>query len=257
MALMRVLQMTCVLAVFAFLGGCAVMHEPQVEALPMSPENRVADGDYLKPFNQAVFAFNRHFDGAVARPIAKSYELLVSQAVRNGISNFFSNLHDLPSAANSLLQGEARDAAVDLGRLGVNSTIGIGGLADRASGLGLEQHKRDFGQTMAIWGLPSGPYLILPVLGPGTVRSHLGSVVDFLIYPLVFLFDPPTERALLATEFVSVRAGALGTVRLVESLGVDDDGYGVLRSAYLQHRNAKIRGDNAVDDSAYEDLYGQ
>ncbi len=248
----------CLLTALAFLGGCAAMNEPQVESSSTPTESRVVGKDPWKSFNQAVFTFNRHFDGLVLKPIAKSYEALASEAVRDGIRNFFLNLHDLPSAVNSLLQGEAWDAATDLGRLGVNSTIGVGGLADRASGLGLESHKRDFGQTLAVWGVPSGPYLVLPLLGPGSMRSHLGQFVDFLIYPVGFLHDPRTETALLVTETVSRRAGALSKINLLEGTGVgDDNNYEVIKSAYLQYRRAKIWGGNGVDDGAFNNLYDQ
>ena len=254
--LMDIRKIFCLLAALAFLGGCAAMDDPQVETSSTLAKNRAVDEDPLKSFNDAVFTFNRHFDGAVLKPIAKSYKALVPKGVRDGISNFFLNLHDLPSAVNSLLQGRAGDAAVDLGRLGVNSTIGVGGLVDQASDLGLESHKSDFGQTLAVWGIPSGPYLVLPLFGPGSVRSHLGTFVDFLIYPVGFLHDPRTETALLATETVSRRSGALSATKLIESTGVSG-GYETVKSAYLQYRRAKIWGGNGMDDGVFDDLYDQ
>ena len=235
-------------------------------------KDRAVDKDPLKFFNEAVFTFNRHFDGVVLKPIAKSYKALVPKGVRDGISNFFHSLHLLPNTVNSLLQGgKLGDESVDIKRPSVSSTstTGVWSFAERASDWGLElgldlwENEKDFGQTLAVWGVPSGPYLVLPLFGSGSVRSHLGTFVDFLIYPVGFLHDPRTETALLATEAVSHVDYRLSKderlkIGLLKVIGLNDDlDYGTVKSAYLQYRRAKIWGGNGMDDGVFDDLYDQ
>ena len=142
--------------------------------------------DPFEPANRAIFKFNDVIDRAVAQPVAKGYTKVTPQPLRQAISNFFSNLGDLGNLANNLLQLHITDATEDLMRFAMNSVFGFGGIVDFATPAGLPKHNQDFGLTLGRWGVPSGPYLVLPLFGPSSFRDSLGFAVDFRFNPLTY-----------------------------------------------------------------------
>jgi len=212
----------------AALGGCASTgNDPR---------------DPLEGFNRAMFGFNEGLDKVVVRPVAQAYETVAPLPVRTGVSNAFSNVGDLWIAVNNLLQGKPGEAGADLGRVLINSTIGILGLFDVASEMGLEKHEEDFGQTLGRWGTGDGAYLVLPVLGPRTVRDTFGLALDSYLDPVWQLDHVPTRNSLVAGRFVSDRAAFLPVDRVVREAALDK--YAYVRDAYLQRRRSLIHDGN-------------
>ncbi len=196
-------------------------------------------GDPLEPMNRAVFKFNDALDQTVAVPLAKGYQTVTPQPLRTAVSNFFANLGDLTTAANNLLQLKITDATEDLMRVAVNSTFGLGGLLDFATPAGLPKHRQDFGLTLGRWGVPSGPYLVLPVFGPSSLRDSMGLVVDVRFNPLNYA-EPIVRYPLYATQFVSVRSDLLGASELLNQAALDK--YSFVRDAFTQQRRARLAG---------------
>lgn len=210
------------------LSGCAT-----------GPDRR----DPFEPFNRSVLKFNDEVDAAVLKPVATAYQEYVPSPARKAVSNVFSNLGDVWSMANSLLQFKFPQAAESLMRVSINTVLGFCGILDIATEAGLERHREDFGQTLGYWGMPSGPYLVLPLLGPSTVRDASAFVVDRRA-DLVRQFDPESTRnGLYALRIVDTRAGYLRAGRLLEEVSLDR--YTFLRDAYLQRRQAEIRDGEA------------
>jgi phospholipid-binding lipoprotein MlaA len=229
---------------FVALSGCAAV--PSEDRHPADPFER---------YNRAVFAFNDSLDRAILKPTAEVYAEL-PQPVRTGVGNFFSNLDDLRVAFNNVLQGKFHNAASDTTRVMFNSTFGIFGLIDVASPMGLPKHNEDFGQTLGVWGVPSGPYLQIPFLGPSTVRDGPAIVVDFYTNPRNYtLGDERALRdnflALLVLDVVQIRAGILGTEDLLAAYS--DDRYVAVRDLWLQRREFLVRDGEVVDDDAWLD----
>jgi phospholipid-binding lipoprotein MlaA len=196
--------------------------------------------DPLEKVNRAVFAFNDAADKAVLTPVAKGYRAVLPGFLRTGISNFFSNLEDVWVSVNDLLQGKFQQGAEDATRVIFNSTFGIGGLFDFASDNGLAKHNEDFGQTLGVWGITSGPYLVLPLFGPSTFRDGLGLLVDGradLVYRLVDE-DVPLRNTLYATRAVGNRASLLDASSVLDQAALDR--YAFVRDAWLQRRRNLI-----------------
>lgn len=208
------------------------------------------DVDPWEGFNRKVFTFNDWFDGALLKPTAKVYDTFTPQFVRSGVGNFFSNLGELPTIANDILQGKFGRAASASGRFLINSTLGLAGTVDVASELGVEHHEEDFGQTLAVWGAPSGPYLVLPFLGPSTVRDTGALVGDWNTDVMSHVDDVQTRNSLRAIEIVDLRAGLLTAEELM--IG---DRYVFMRDAYLQSRDYEIAdGVVETDDFGFDDF---
>ncbi len=203
------------------LTGCASTH-------PSNP------ADPLEPFNRGVYKFNDTLDRAIAKPVAKGYDKIVPDTAKMMISNFFSNLNDVIVTVNDLLQLKLKQGFSDGMRVLVNSTLGIGGLVDVAS-MQLPKHDEDFGQTLGYWGIKSGPYLMLPVLGPSSFRDGIGLYADGITSPLYR--DVPkirTRNQLYLTEMINRRQQLLGDEKIME--GAILDRYAFIRDAYLQRR---------------------
>ncbi len=205
------------------LTGCA--------AFPPATERDKRDP--LERFNRAVFKLNRGVDRAVARPAAKVYVAVTPKPVRAGVSNFMQNIGYPVTIANDLLQGKPLQMTRDLGRLLVNTTLGVGGLFDPATKMGLVANDEDFGQTLGKWGLHPGPYLMLPLLGPATIRDTFGRAGDVAITPRSYVKDDTTRYAVLALDLVDTRAQLLDADATLDS---SFDPYGFVRDAYLQRR---------------------
>ncbi|HEX9686177.1 MAG TPA: VacJ family lipoprotein [Burkholderiales bacterium] len=190
--------------------------------------------DPLEPLNRGIYKFNDGFDTVLVKPAAEFYRFIVPEFARTGVSNFFSNLNDVIVAVNNLLQGKLTHAASDVGRILVNSTVGVLGLFDIATGLGMEKHNEDFGQTLGYWGIGDGPYLVLPILGPSNLRDTAGWFGDFYVWPISYVEDDRTRYAVIAFRFVTIRADLLEASRILETAALDP--YEFVRDAYLQRR---------------------
>ncbi|MGN6083696.1 MlaA family lipoprotein [Trinickia sp.] len=216
--------LTALVPVAALLAGCA------------SPSTRTP-GDPFEPMNRVVFKVNDTIDQTIAVPIAKGYQKITPHPLRTAISNFFSNLGDLNNFANELLQLKITDATQDLMRFAMNTTFGIGGLIDFATPARLPKHHQDFGLTLGRWGIPSGPYLVLPIFGPSSFRDGVGLAVDTRFSPLIYV---PTDakKPLYALQFVSARSDMLGATDILEQAALDK--YSFVRDAYTQQRRAAL-----------------
>ena len=173
-------SLVCSLVCFALLGGCASIGNPR---------------DPLEPINRGIYQFNDGVDNAVLKPVAEAYRSALPQFMRTGVSNFFSNINDVIVALNNLLQAKFLNAVSDVGRIVVNSTVGLLGVLDVATEFGLEKHNEDFGQTLGFWGIGDGPYLVLPILGPSSLCDVFGTFVDFKTDPITYV-DPSRARIL-------------------------------------------------------------
>ena len=194
--------------------------------------------DPLESVNRAVYVFNEKADEMVLRPAARLYRNVTPSGLRDGVRNFFNNLDDLYIGANNLLQGKVEQTMSDLMRIAVNTTLGFFGVIDWASDMGLEKHNEDFGQTLARWGVGDGVYLVLPLLGPSTLRDTAALPVDWEGDP-VYWHTPVDERnALTVARTISRRADLLGASRTLEDAALDR--YVFLREAYLQQRRSQI-----------------
>jgi phospholipid-binding lipoprotein MlaA len=206
--------------------------------------------DPYEGFNRAMFAVNEGLDMVLFKPIAQGYDAALPLPAQAGISSFFDNLLEIQNALNNLLQGKGGDAAIDLGRLLVNSTVGIFGLFDVASELGLDHHREDFGQTLAVWGWADSDFLFWPGLGPRTVRDTGGWVVDIYTDPTwaTKYKSVATRNSLVGLRFVDLRASLLPTDKLVDEAALDK--YAYVRDGYLQRRRNLIHDGRAprLDD---------
>jgi phospholipid-binding lipoprotein MlaA len=190
--------------------------------------------DPLEPLNRSVFAFNDALDRGLLRPIAQQYVKWVHPGVRQIVGNVFSNLSDPWVGVNNLLQGKPVQALGDFARFGINTVFCLGGLGDLASELGLPRHNEDFGQTLGVWGLPSGPYLVLPLLGPSSFRDATGVVAGWSADPVRRIESEGDRTAVAVTRVVDTRASLLPLDRLIEGAALDR--YTFVRNAYLQRR---------------------
>jgi phospholipid-binding lipoprotein MlaA len=217
------------LVVLLATAGCATVPGPR------DPQ------DPWEGFNRGVYRFNDTLDRALVKPVAEAYQRVTPELVDRGVTNFFNNLNDVVVIANDLLQLKVEQAIADLGRLVLNSTFGVAGLVDLATPYGLEKHDEDFGQTLGYWGLGQGPYLVLPVLGPSTVRDTFGFAGDIAVSP-VFTEDVALRNSLLGLRTVDLRADLLSAGRIAEVAALDE--YVFLRDAYLQRRRYQVYDGN-------------
>ena len=218
-------------AAVALLAGCA--------ATPELPD----DTDALESYNRAMFAFNDAVDKAVFKPVAKVYRRILPEPVTTSISNFFSNLNDVVVLVNDLLQFKLHLAAMDSGRIVANTTFGVAGLFDVASRLELPKHREDFGQTLGYWGFGEGYYLVLPFLGPSTVRDSLGLIGDFFTNPITWATDSDAVAwGLWGLDLINRRSELLRIERALADEQIDP--YSFQRSAYLQMRRNLVYDGN-------------
>ena len=209
-----------------------------------------ADGNPADPFegfNRGVQAFNDGVDDALLKPVATTYRDVVPSFARTGIRNFFGNLGDGWSAINQLLQGKLESALNMTLRMAVNSTFGFGGLLDIASEAGLERRSEDFGQTLGVWGLPSGPYLVLPLFGPSTIRDAAGRVLDMQPETAPkYTQDISVRNSGTLLFVIDTRANLLGATRLLDEIAFDR--YSFLRDAYLARRRNQVYDGNPPEE---------
>ncbi|MDX9766730.1 MAG: VacJ family lipoprotein [Ectothiorhodospiraceae bacterium] len=199
--------------------------------------------DPWETYNRSMADFNDAVDRHVIKPVAVRYQKYTPPIVRTGVGNFFANIDDVVIAVNNLLQLKVEDAATDVLRFGSNSVFGVMGLIDVATPLGFAKHNEDFGQTLGYWGVPTGPYLVLPLFGPSTLRDAPSRVVDIYTKP-AFHGDPTTRTQLVVLEIVDTRARLLAAERVIEEITIDR--YATIRDAYLARREFLVR-DGKID----------
>lgn len=207
--------------------------------------------DPLEPWNRGVYKFNDAVDRAVLKPVAQTYQESVPEMLRKGIGNFFANLEDAWTTVNSVLQFKGQAAAESFTRFWVNSFMGLGGVLDVASEMRIPRHNEDFGQTLGYWGVGSGPYLVLPLLGPSTVRDTAALPAEWRGDLVTYIEDIPTRNTLIATRVVHKRAGLLKQEKLMEEAALDR--YSFLRDAYLQYRRNLVYDGDPPDDPQEEE----
>jgi phospholipid-binding lipoprotein MlaA len=226
--------------VVAALAGCATIRE-----------GRAGPGQRLDPWenwNRKVFNFNEGVDNAVLKPVATFYSDVVPQPVRRSVTNFFSNFADAWSAINNMLQGKFALGFEDATRVGANTLFGLGGILDVASEMGLEHHYEDFGQTLGRYGVGAGAYVVLPILGPSTVRDTAATPLDRLATPPAFFDGTGTQVGLTLLQIVNTRAELLGATRVIDDIALDK--YTFVRDAYLQRRRSLVFDGNEPETPA-------
>ena len=210
--------------------------------------------DPLEGLNRSVYKFNDVADKAVLKPVAGVYKAVLPNPVRGGVSNFFSNLGEVVTVINDLLQFKFDKAMTDAGRFAINSTFGLGGLIDLAAKDGIEKRKEDFGQTLATWGWKDSAYLVLPLLGSSTVRDTGGLVVDSWADPMRYINNVPARNSLMGVKLIDRRAQYLPGSDLLDEAALDP--YLFMRDAFMQRRDSQIMdGESSTeeDDSAEMD----
>ncbi len=219
-------------AALLFLAGCASTVAP-----PADP---------LESLNRGTYAFNDAVDRAVLKPVAQGYQAVTPNFVRSGVANAFSNVGEVSVSVNNLLQGKPRDALSDLGRFLVNSTLGVLGLFDVATPMGLERHEEDFGQTLGKWGVGSGPFLMVPFMGPSTLRDGMGRYADSYAGWARQVDHVPTRNSVYGLEVINLRATLLGAGDTLDQAALDK--YQFLRDAYLQRRLRMVHDGKVPQD---------
>ncbi len=219
-----------VAAVAIALAGCTT-----IDAARGGPGQRL---DPWEKWNRKVFNFNEDVDRAVLKPVATTFTDVVPQPVRRSVGNFFSNFADAWSAINNMLQGKFEAGFEDVTRVGANTVFGLFGILDVASEMGLEHHYEDFGQTLGRYGVGAGAYVVLPILGPSSVRDAAAIPVDRLASPPAFFNGTRTQIGLTALQIVNTRAGLLGATRVIDDIALDK--YTFVRDAYLQRRRSLV-----------------
>ena len=211
--------------------GCASTSTPGMDG--------AHDGtDPFETVNRITYTVNDKLDRAIFKPIAQGYVKVVPEIVRSCVSNAFGNVADVPASLNNLLQGKFRDSASDVCRVGVNTTFGVVGCFDVASKWGFEKHNEDFGQTLGRYGVPTGPYLVLPLFGPSNIRDGFGLLVDSYTDPFVYLHDVPARNTSYGVRLVDKRAQALDTTNFIDNAALDP--YVFVRDAYLSRRRSLV-----------------
>jgi len=232
----------CAFVACAALSGCATAGAER----PKDPKDRFENA------NRAIYKFNDIVDRATLKPIAKGYKRITPEWFRRGVGNFFSNLQYPATIVNQLLQGKPGAAARDTGRLLMNTVLGLGGVLDPATSVGLDKNDEDLGQTLGVWGVPSGPYVVMPFLGPTTVRDAPSTVAETFLDPLSYA-DVRWEVVwgLRGVDIVDSRAQLLSLEPLLERTF---DPYAFLRNAFLQRREYQVRDGDVPEEALEEDF---
>jgi len=227
--LLRTAKLLLLVLTLAAASGCATLPADATAVQKIDP---------FENWNRKVFSFNDALDEAILKPVATFYVDVVPQLVRTGVSNFFANFADVRTAVNNLLQGKIEEAFDDGVRVGVNSTLGLLGIFDVASEMGIDRHFEDFGQTLGVWGFDTGAYLVWPLLGSSTVRDSLALPFDYLISPAYLINDASSKWLIWGLQLVNTRAGLLGASRLIDEIALDK--YTFVRDAFLQRRRSLV-----------------
>lgn len=236
-------------------GGCATTGDTQTAAETNAVTKAEPNPDPLEPINRKIYAFNDVADRYVVRPVAQGYNAVLPPQLRAGVGNFFDNWTYPVTIVNGLLQGKFRQSAEDTARFLLNSTVGIAGFSDPATPLGFPKHQEDFGLTLAHYGVPQGPFLMLPLLGPYTARSATGIFVNVQFNPILQMQNSSWRSKLGVTWIVETRAAFVGPDEILRDTY---DPYALWRDFYLQNREflqkagkTKQADDDALDDDGF------
>ena len=213
-----------------------------------------ADYDPFEPLNRSMYAINDTFDRFTLRPIARGYKAVMPEFARRGVTNFSRNLFTPRSALNNFLQGKPGPGFTDLGRFLINSTFGIAGLVDIATAEGIPEYDEDFGQTLAVWGLPEGPYLFIPILGPNTLLDAVSIPVDILSDPLIHYDNSSVRDKIYGLRVIDLRMRLLTADALLED---SKDPYLTVRESYLQNRRFQVFDGNPPSTEEEDDLFDE
>jgi phospholipid-binding lipoprotein MlaA len=236
---------TLVLA--ALLAACASAPSGSTDEEPERAEH-----DPLEPLNRSLYAINDVVDRVTLKPIARGYKAVVPEFARRGVTNFSRNLFTPRSAVNNFLQGKPGHGFSELGRFIINSTVGIGGFIDVATAHGMPEYEEDFGQTLAVWGIPEGPYLFIPILGPNTLLDALSTPVDIASDPLYHYDNSSVRDKLYVLRIIDLRMRLLTAETLLED---SKDPYLTLRESYLQNRRFQVYDGDPPSTDEEEDLF--
>ncbi|AFJ02651.1 Lipoprotein [Methylophaga frappieri] len=227
------------IALLALMTGCAsTSNNPQ---------------DPYESYNRAMYKFNDTLDKAVIKPVAQGYDAVVPDPISWGVSNFFSNLNEITVIINDLLQGKFEQAAHDTGRFALNTTVGVFGIFDVAGHAGHKKNNEDFGQTLGVWGVEPGAYVVLPFFGPRTVRDSFGLVGDMFTDPVMYVEGDDARLALAGLRVIDTRANLLKASKIVSE--ASDDEYAYIRDAYLQRRQYLVHDGNPPTTDDDFDLF--
>lgn len=247
LSVLRKIKAVFLLGLVVGMVGCA--------SIPAGTER--SPQDPWEPFNRSVFEFNEGLDAYLLKPVVAGYRFVLPEFVRDGIYNFFSNYNDIYTALFNLLQGKPGYAFNDFMRVVVNTTMGLGGLLDLATPGGLEKHKEDWGQTLGVWGVPSGPYVVLPFFGPSNVRDTVGTVADLESdYLFSYVKDIGLRNSITGLRVVNARNTYYEAGDLLDGAAIDK--YSFMRDAYIQRREYQInegRDDEEPQMPVYENPY--
>ena len=224
-------------------------------ACSSTPDGYKYPRDPLETYNRGMHRFNTEFDNALLKPVSKGYKAITPEPLDRGITNFFNNIADITSAVNNLLQFKLSRFGSDLGRVAANSTVGVIGFFDVATNMGLPSYKEDFGQTLGYWGAEPSPYLVLPLLGPSTLRDTVGKGGDILVDPFFSLEKNTIYWGFIALRVVDTRADLLQASKILEAAAVDP--YSFMRDSYLQMRRNQIFDGNPPPDPYQEDIWAE
>ena len=218
--------------------------------LPLSSISLLSDeiNDPFENLNRKIFEFNENLDKKIAKPVAETYSK-VPPRIKKGISNFFNNIEEVDTFVNQMLQGKPKQSINDLSRFIINSSFGLGGVIDVASRIGLDRHEEDFGQTLAVWGVDQGPYIMLPILGPSTLRDTFSRPVSSFLSVTFHMTDTDVNIALKGIDAIETRERLLD----VESL-LSGDKYSFVKDAYIQSMNYEIKDGIDVEDEFIDDM---
>ena len=207
--------------------------------------------DPLEDRNRSIYAFNENLDEAIIEPAADGYAYIIPNFLQKGLNNFFDNINYPITIINQVLQGNIEKSLQDTLRFSVNTSIGIFGLFDPASSMGLPEHDEDFGQTLAVWGVKEGPYLMLPFIGPKTLRSLTGDLTDVLFNPLLNIDDTNLK---IKTNLINILQDRSDLSDLEEELDNSFDPYQYIKDSYIQNRKYKIHNGNTSEDDIEIDI---
>ncbi len=238
-------RLLCIVVLAIMLPACATVAKVKTKAITtlekVSEKTNIGNNpdDPLEGLNRSVFTFNESLDEHVIKPVAQTYKKVAPTVVQNGVSNFFSNAGDVWTSVNNILQGNFADGANDFMRFLINTTMGIGGLFDVASEGGMDKHQADFGQTLGVWGVPAGPYVVLPILGSSTLRDTIATPIDFKGDILYSQTPTNVKNTTSVLRVIDKRAALLDAANLIEEAALDK--YVFIRGAYLQRRESQIK----------------
>jgi phospholipid-binding lipoprotein MlaA len=234
-------------ALTASLAGCATAPSAASDAAPVRAEH-----DPLEPLNRSLYAINDAVDRVTLKPIARGYKAVVPEFARRGVTNFSRNLFTPRSAVNNFLQGKPGPGFSELGRFIINTTLGIGGLIDVATAQGMPVYDEDFGQTLAVWGVPEGPYLFIPILGPNTLLDAASIPIDIASDPLYHYDNSSVRDKVYVLRVIDLRMRLLTAETLLED---SKDPYLTLRESYLQNRRFQVYDGSPPSTDEEEDLF--